>query len=98
MVHNHYLLVAAQMGVPALLLWSYLLWSMVRQAWPLQRWQDPGAWALGVGLAAALASQMLFLASDNYDADIRVFMLWLCAGLLQAMTRLSAAPPRGSQP
>ena len=97
-VHNHYLLVAAQMGLPALLFWIYLLWSMVRQAWPLHRWRDPGSWALGVGLAGALASQMLFLASDNYDADIRVFMLWLTAGLLQAMTRLSSEPPVGSQP
>ncbi len=97
-VHNHYLLVAAQMGVPALLFWVYLLWRMVRQAWPLHRWQDPGTWALGVGLAGAMASQMIFLASDNYDADIRVFMLWLTAGLLQALTRLSTMPPSGSQP
>ncbi len=97
-VHNHYLLVAAQMGLPALLLWLYLLVGMVRQAWPLQRWPDPGAWALGVGLAGAMASQMLFLASDNYDADIRVFLLWMTAGLLQAMTRLSLCPPAGSIP
>jgi hypothetical protein len=97
-VHNNYLLVASQMGLPALLCWLYLLVRMVRQAWPLQRWQDPGAWALGVGLAGAMASQMLFLASDNYDADIRVFLLWLTAGLLQAMTRLSSLPPSGSVP
>ena len=97
-VHNNYLLVAAQMGVPALLCWVYLLVGMIRQAWPLQRWPDPGAWALGVGLAGALASQLLFLASDNYDADIRVFMLWMTAGLLQAMTRLSLWPPAGSVP
>jgi O-antigen ligase len=91
-VHNHYLLVAAELGIPAMLFWCYLLWRMVRQAWPLTRWQDPGAFALGVGLSAALVSQMLFLASDNYYADIRVFMLWLTAGLLQAMTRLRPVP------
>jgi hypothetical protein len=45
-----------------------------------------------VGLGGALVSQMLFLASDNYDADIRVFMLWLTAGLLQALVRLRPWP------
>jgi len=93
-VHNHYLLVAAQMGIPALLFWCYLLFSMARQAWPISRWRDPGAMALGVGLGCALISQMLFLASDNYDVDIRVFLLWLTAGLLQALTRLRPEIPR----
>jgi O-antigen ligase len=87
-VHNHYLLVAAQMGIPALLFWCYLLYRMARQAWPVSRWGDPGAMALGIGLGCAVISQMLFLASDNYDADIRVFLLWLTVGLLQALTRL----------
>ncbi|MDO9235248.1 MAG: O-antigen ligase family protein [Aquabacterium sp.] len=94
-VHNHYLLVAAQMGIPALLFWCYLLYRMAAQAWPVSRWRDTGAMALGIGLGCALISQMLFLASDNYDVDIRVFLLWLTAGLLQALTRLrplAAAP------
>jgi hypothetical protein len=41
---------------------------------------------LAVGLGGALASQMLFLTSDNYYTDIRVFLLWLTAGVLQALT------------
>ncbi|NBD21685.1 hypothetical protein GTZ97_13530 [Aquabacterium fontiphilum] len=87
-VHNHYLLLAAELGVPAMLFWVYLMWRWVRQAWPLSRWRDPGTQALAVGLVGALVSQMLFLASDNYYADVRVFMLWLTAGLLQALCRL----------
>jgi O-antigen ligase len=92
-VHNHYLLVAAQMGIPALLFWCYLLYRLARQAWPVSRWRDPGTTALGVGLGCAMVSQMLFLASDNYDADIRVFLLWLTAGLLQALTKLRPDTP-----
>jgi len=52
--------------------------------------------ALGIGLGCALISQMLFLASDNYDVDIRIFLLWLTAGLLQAMTRLQGGPALGA--
>lgn len=97
-VHNHYLLLAAELGVPALLFWAYLMWRWIRQAWPLSRWRDPGTQALAVGLVAALVSQALFLASDNYYADVRVFMLWLTAGLLQALCRLRPAPTPGGRP
>lgn len=89
-VHNHYLLLAAELGLPAMCLWIFLMLRFIGQAWPLARWHDPGMFALGVGLAGSLASQMLYLASDNYYTDIRVFLLWLCAGLLQALTIESA--------
>lgn len=92
-VHNHYLLVASELGVPAMLFWIYLMLRFVRQSWPLARWRDPGTFALAVGLSGALASQMLYLASDNYYADIRVFLLWMTAGVLQALTLQSQAPP-----
>lgn len=97
-VHNHYLLLASELGLPAMCYWIYLMLRFVRQAWPLARWQDPGMFALAVGLAAALVSQMLFLASDNYYADIRIYLLWLTAGILQALTlqtplRQGAAAP-----
>ncbi|MEO8298140.1 MAG: O-antigen ligase family protein [Burkholderiales bacterium] len=88
-VHNQYLLTAAELGLPALLLWLLLLLGMAGQAWPLSQWQQPGLFALGTGLGAALIAHMLYLASDNYYVDIRIFQLWLAAGLLQAL-RLQA--------
>lgn len=87
-VHNHYLLVAAELGIPALLFWVALLVRFARQAYPLTQWRDPGLMALGVGLSGALVAHLLYLASDNYYVDIRVFLLWTFAGLLQAITRL----------
>jgi O-antigen ligase len=85
-VHNHYLLLATELGVPAMIYWIFLMLAFIRQVWPLSRWQDPGMFGLGIGLGGALASQMLFLTSDNYYTDIRVFLLWLTAGVLQALT------------
>jgi O-antigen ligase len=89
-VHNHYLLLAAELGIPAMLYWIYLMLRFVRQAWPLSKWRDPGRFALAVGLSGALASQMLFLTSDNYYTDLRVYLLWLTAGLLQSLTLQAA--------
>lgn len=88
-VHNHYLLVAAELGVPAVLCWFALLVRFARQAFPLTQWREPGLLALGVGLGGAMVAHMLYLASDNYYVDIRVFLLWTCAGLLQALARLA---------
>ena len=85
-VHNHYLLLAAELGIPATLFFLYLMWRFVRLAWPLERWRDPGVFALVVGLCAAVVGQALFFNSDNYYADTRVFMFWLYAGLLQALS------------
>lgn len=92
-VHNHYLLVAAELGIPAVLFWFLLLAKFARQVFPLTQWREPGLLALGVGLSGAMVAHMLYLASDNYYVDIRVFLLWTCAGLLQALTRMAQRSP-----
>ncbi|WP_213954188.1 O-antigen ligase family protein [Variovorax sp. dw_954] len=85
-VHNHFLLVAAELGIPAMLLFVYLLWRFVRLPWPLSRWQDHGTFAIAIGLSAAVVGEALFFNSDNYYVDIRVYLFWLAAGVLQALT------------
>jgi O-antigen ligase len=90
-VHNHFLLLAAELGVPAMLFFVYLLWRLARQVLPLARWRDPGSFALATGLGASVVGQALFFNSDNYYADIRINMFWLGAGLLQALAIQSAA-------
>lgn len=83
-VHNHYLLLAAELGVPAALLFFGIMIALVTRILPIRSWPDPGRFCLAVGLASALLGNLLFLSSDNYYADIRMAMLWLVAGLLQA--------------
>lgn len=94
-VHNHYLLLAAELGIPATLFFVYLLWRFARLAWPLERWRSAPMFALAVGLCAAIVGQGVFFNSDNYYADTRVFLFWLCAGILQA---LSLQRDRGRRP
>jgi O-antigen ligase len=84
-VHNHYLLVAAELGLPAMAFFTYLLACLVMQPRPWASWRDPTAFALAVGLSGGLVAQVLFLASDNFYADIRLFMIWLTAGTLQSL-------------
>jgi hypothetical protein len=67
------------------LFFAFLLVRLVLQPRPWGGWRDPTAFAMAVGLSASLVSQVLFLASDNFYADIRLFMIWLTAGTLQAL-------------
>lgn len=95
-VHNSYLLTAAELGIPGAIAWALLLMAMARQGWPVAQWRQPATFALGVGLAGAVIAHMLYLASDNYYIDIRIFILWLAAGLLQALTLLEKRPTPGT--
>jgi len=94
-VHNHYLLLAAELGLPAMFLFMLLLWKFVRLAWPLRRFNDPVMMTLAVGIAGSLAGQALYLSSDNYYADTRLFLMWLSIGLLRATVRLGTEQPVG---
>lgn len=107
-VHNGYLLLAAELGLPAMLLFMVLMVSFVRLPWTLPgglgAWRDPGGFALAVGLSGSMIGQMLYWSSDNYYADARVFMMWLSAGLLRAVVavhgreaRSAAARPEPAQ-
>lgn len=87
-VHNGYLLLAAELGIPTTLLFVYVFFAFVRLPWPLHRWRDPSLLGLAVGLCGSLMGQMLYVSSDNYYADIRVLMLWVTAGLMQATVRI----------
>jgi hypothetical protein len=64
---------------------SYLMLRFVALPRPWASWRDPTAFALAVGLSGAVVTQVLFLASDNFDADVRIFMIWLTIGTLQAL-------------
>jgi putative inorganic carbon (HCO3(-)) transporter len=83
-VHNHYLLLAAETGIPSVLLFFGIFFSMVVRAFRRVTWADPARAAITVGLAGGLLGNLLFLSSDNYYVDIRMSMLWLTAGLLQS--------------
>ncbi len=91
-VHNSYLLTAAELGIPGAVAWLVVLLAMMKQAWPLTQWKHPALLALGAGLGAAMAAHILYLASDNYYIDIRIFMLWISGGLLQALKLMAASP------
>lgn len=84
-VHNHYLLVAGELGIPALLLYCGMWLGLLRRLLPLRQWTDMGRLALVIGLAGSMCGNLLYFQSDNYYLDVRVAHFWMLAGLIQAL-------------
>ena len=84
--HNTYLLVAGEMGLPALLVFLIILLSVLgHSGWLVRRAKDPLIRALGLGVAAGTAALMvsnLFGSRMNSEALISYF--WMLAGLVVA--------------
>lgn len=93
-VHNHYLLLAAELGVPTAVFFLLLLASFTRLPWSVPSWRDPALYALAIGMAGSVLAQLLFLNSDNYYADIRIYMLWLMLGSLRGVCRTARLAAR----
>ena len=94
MVHNHYLLLAAELGIPTAVFFLLLLASFLRLPWSVPSWHDPALYALAIGLIGSVLAQLLFLNSDNYYADIRIYMLWLMLGCLRGVCRMARQSAR----
>ena len=87
-VHNKYLLVAAEQGVIGLLLLLLLLWRFSALLFPIGAWRDPGVLAIAIGVSAAIIGQAVFYLFDHFYADLRSEMLWVFFGLAHALQRM----------
>jgi O-antigen ligase len=80
-VHNHFLLVAAEMGMPALLAFVSLLSLALRTAWRCARSADPLVRETGEGLFWSLVTMAWALNMDQVAAASTHVLLWLLMGL-----------------
>jgi O-antigen ligase len=88
LVHNKYLLVAAESGVVGLVLFCYLLWRTLKVFFRTHSWRGAAHYALGVGITAGLLAQAVFYLFDHVYLDVRIQLFWLAAALLVALARL----------
>jgi len=92
-VHNKYLLVLAETGIGGLLAYVAFLLGTLRTGWRCWKLQDPLLSALALGFAAGIAGHMVHLTVDLFHVRPVQQLLWLVAGLLTAMYRISAESP-----
>ncbi|MGQ9919948.1 MAG: O-antigen ligase family protein [Desulfobacca sp.] len=87
-VHNEFLLIAAELGLPALLLFLTILVLLLRQLWRLgDMGRDPVLPYLAIGLLGTYIAWIVFRQTD-YAYVLLADPFWILAGLTQAMTAM----------
>ena len=92
-VHNKYLLVLSETGVVGLLAFLAFLLDALRKGWQCGARQDRLLSPLALGFAAGLAGHMVHMSVDVFRGRPIQQLLWLIAGLLTAMVRISKPRP-----
>jgi len=87
-VHNMYLLIFAEAGIFALLVFLWFLWAVYHQAKSLSRATDPFLAALGLGGQAALVAIAAHMLVDMYTGSIMLSLLFFLSGLMTAGNRI----------
>jgi putative inorganic carbon (HCO3(-)) transporter len=89
-VHNKYLLVLAETGIGGLLAYLAFLLGTLRKGWQCWRFSDRLLAPFALGFTAALAGHMAQMGVDVFRGRPITQLVWLIAGLLTAMHRISA--------
>lgn len=90
-VHNKYLLVAAEMGGIGLIIFLLMLWRFVMFVPRDKQWNDPMMFVLALGLTAGIFGQVIFYLFDHFYEDQRIALLYVYMGLLLAVLKIKAS-------
>lgn len=87
-VHNKYLLLAAETGIVGLVLFLLLLWKAIALFFSVRQWRDKVSAALGLGLACGLIGEAILYLFDHFYIDPGVELFWAFCGFLLALVRV----------
>jgi len=90
-VHNTYLLVWAETGIGGLVMFLWFLIAILRQGYRCSRSRDTLFAPLALGCFAAVVGLMVHMNFEPFGSGPEVDLLWIFAGLVTAMTGLSAS-------
>ena len=92
-VHNSYLLIAAETGLPGLFFFLWFVSSLVKRGFRVIRFQNFYISNISIGiLTGYLAIFIAFLAGPDYSNHQILMMFWILGGLLVALSRIRVVP------
>jgi O-antigen ligase len=80
-VHNKYLLTVAETGTVGLTLFLLFIGGHIILPFRNIGWTGPEQFALVLGLSGAVVAQAVFYLFDHFSYDVRLGVLYVCAGL-----------------
>ncbi|MFQ5752236.1 MAG: O-antigen ligase family protein, partial [bacterium] len=94
-VHNTYLIVAAEIGVPGFLFFIWFLFSLFKAGWRTTRIKNSLIANIGLGLLTGLLAILVaFLASPDYREHQILMIFWIVSGYLVALSAVKVAPKK----
>lgn len=87
-IHNKYFLEWVELGTIGLLAFLWFLGTTLWRGWETWQRRDTLLSPIAAGLALAIFGQMLHMSVDVFNSRPQVQSLWLCAGLIVALSRM----------
>lgn len=94
-VHNEYMSILAERGVPGFVLLWLVFFTFLRAFFRVKQWSDPTYMALALALTSGAVSHVVFYAFDKCYFDISLLLLWFNYGLFAAVLRANEANLNG---
>jgi hypothetical protein len=88
LVHNNYLLVWAETGVPGLVAFLWFVLATVWMGWRAWRRNDRLLAPLALGLTAALIGHLIYMSVDLFNDRAHTQTLWVSAALLACISKI----------
>lgn len=89
-IHNKYFLEWVELGTFGLLAFLWFLGTSLWRGWATWQRRDPLLSPIAAGIALAIVGQMLHMSVDVFNSRPQVQSLWLCAGLIVALSRMES--------
>lgn len=84
-IHNKYLLLWVEVGLPGLFAFVWFLVATLRRSWMVWQRNDPQLSLLALALGAGILGQMMHMFVDVFHSKPQVQSLWISAALIAAM-------------
>ena len=91
-VHNHYLALASDVGLPGFFLQMVVFFLFLRECWRRPRVDDPFVQALLIGIFSGIAAFYLHLVGDPFSGHAPRSLFFFLAGMAVALQRLAPRP------
>jgi O-antigen ligase len=97
-VHNKYVLVLSELGLPGLMIWLWLCAEFIRVAWRCSRSPDKFLSLLGIGGLGAPAAELVYMMVEHFHDDKTLELVLFAPAIMVAACRTAGvALPRSRQ-
>jgi len=94
-VHNSYMLVAAEAGVPQIIFLFLFIIFIFRTGWKVVQIRNSYISNLGIGILTGFVGLLVaFMAGPDYTQHQILMMFWVMAGFLVALSKIRLVPPK----